>query len=734
MIRFLLLLFFMCISVSIAHAKVIVVGSHGGPSGYANFTLGDEYEPISVHDGKTSDWLGDPNNVSEGEDYTAHGVDASIVYLWEKVQNLTYVFAMISRDTANPLTAYYYVANNYNQGDIIFIVGYSSGGSYAVKLAQMLSLNGYPIRALGLIDAILNSSTDVYIPSLVEKVAVYHQESDVMDMQGFNSFIFDSDDTSYYSGHPNLITGDGIHHFSIVWKESVWKDFGQKMVEEVGDGSITFTEGDHTHIIHDDYRCSNDQCWEPGGETNCWDAHTWYEINGGDITDVVRNRDRNMCAEVYDSGESEEPTYVPPEVTVIDPGTSGGGDSDPDLHISRFHIRLYKSGDDYDHDIYLTMEYGSTTYIEGELKVRNKSSREALDVDSDYRIENNRDFDKNDIKVDEDNPFDIDPYDKETKNMKRIAVTVSGDGKTLTVSGDKSRTFPIVDGHVKFYIFADVEEKGRDDGDHDISSEHDKDEYGKVDIEVVKPNYLPKGFIDTVNCTEIRGWTKDQNTSDPLSVHLYIADTLGNNKVFYDSFVADLWRSDVGEHGFVWDYPEELKDGKARRLYFYAINKPQGSNPQIGETQIACANRTESLRPAYRFYNTGMRSHFYTISEREKNKLLSTGWRIEGVEFNAHHKQEQGSKPVYRFYRPGKGHFFTISLSEKNKVMGYSDWRYEGIAFYAYSWDHPGTKRVYRLYSSNNQSHFFTTSWSEVQSAVGGGYKYEGIGFRAYPK
>ncbi|NLC31306.1 MAG: hypothetical protein GX765_04630, partial [Candidatus Moranbacteria bacterium] len=42
---------------------------------------------------------------------------------------------------------------------------------------------------------------------------------------------------------------------------------------------------------------------------------------------------------------------------------------------------------------------------------------EAHDVDSDYRIENKRDFDKNDTKIDEDSPFDIDPGEREEKSI-----------------------------------------------------------------------------------------------------------------------------------------------------------------------------------------------------------------------------------------------------------------------------------------------------------------------------
>jgi PKD repeat protein len=143
----------------------------------------------------------------------------------------------------------------------------------------------------------------------------------------------------------------------------------------------------------------------------------------------------------------------------------------------------------------------------------------------------------------------------------------------------------------------------------------------------------------------------------------------------------------------------------------------------------------ESLRNTYRFYCYSMKSHFFTISNQEKNNLKSSSnWRYEGVAFKAHYKQEPNTIPVYRFYHKGKGHFYTASTAERNSLWGKSDWVYEGTAFWAYSWNYKNTKPVYRLYSSKNQSHFYTTSWAEAQSAQNGNakYKYEGIAFWVY--
>lgn len=162
-------------------------------------------------------------------------------------------------------------------------------------------------------------------------------------------------------------------------------------------------------------------------------------------------------------------------------------DFDPDLHISRFHIKE-DGASDYEHKVEKTLAWGQSFQVKGESRIRNESSQEAKDVDCDYRIEDNRDFDKHDTKIDEDNPFDIDPGEKVTKSMSAVTFKVSSDGNTLTVSlGSMSKDFPITKNFVKVYIFVDVKEEGREDGDRDISSESDTDEYGVVEVTVLDP-------------------------------------------------------------------------------------------------------------------------------------------------------------------------------------------------------------------------------------------------------
>jgi len=99
-----------------------------------------------------------------------------------------------------------------------------------------------------------------------------------------------------------------------------------------------------------------------------------------------------------------------------------------------------------------------------------------------------------------------------------------------------------------------------------------------------------------------------------------------------------------------------------------------------------------NVKPVYRFWSSLLTSHFYTISEDDKNYVLEHYpgvWELEGVVFYAYPpgQQPDGSKPVYRFWSDSLGtHFYTISEADKAFILAtWPDvWTYEEIAWYAY--------------------------------------------------
>ena len=103
------------------------------------------------------------------------------------------------------------------------------------------------------------------------------------------------------------------------------------------------------------------------------------------------------------------------------------------------------------------------------------------------------------------------------------------------------------------------------------------------------------------------------------------------------------------------------------------------------------ASQTD-LVPVYRFWSPVTGAHFYTIREGEKDKLIdnySDVWTFEGAVFYAYAEGAHPAEcePVHRFWKPRDNtHFYTINEAEKNKVIDEygAVFTYEGVAFYAY--------------------------------------------------
>jgi hypothetical protein len=131
----------------------------------------------------------------------------------------------------------------------------------------------------------------------------------------------------------------------------------------------------------------------------------------------------------------------------------------------------------------------------------------------------------------------------------------------------------------------------------------------------------------------------------------------------------------------------DLERGRLIRDYSHIWIYEEGSG---FETFVDGSN--PDARPVHRFWAPGHDTHFYTIDEQEKNKLISEYshvWVYEGAVFHAHPEGRQPSlaKPVYRFWSPiASTHFYTIDEAERDKLIDeYSyAWIFEGVAWYAY--------------------------------------------------
>ena len=131
-----------------------------------------------------------------------------------------------------------------------------------------------------------------------------------------------------------------------------------------------------------------------------------------------------------------------------------------------------------------------------------------------------------------------------------------------------------------------------------------------------------------------------------------------------------------------------------------------------------------ALAPVYRFWSPAIGRHFYTIDGAERDRLVSeyppSVWTFEGIAYHTYARDtEAGLMPVYRFWSPATGgHFFTISEAERDKLISEyppSIWTFEGTAFYAYpSGGQPArASAVYRFWSPVSSGHFYTMDEAE---------------------
>jgi hypothetical protein len=158
--------------------------------------------------------------------------------------------------------------------------------------------------------------------------------------------------------------------------------------------------------------------------------------------------------------------------------------------------------------------------------------------------------------------------------------------------------------------------------------------------------------------------------------------TIGSGTVVQKVPIYRFWSPTSEEHFYTTNSSERQKvngdpnDWIAEGIAYFAL--PNGSDP--------------NATPVYRFWSPVRSSHFYTISESEKAKLLTQfkdAWTLEGVFFYGYAEAQRPADavPVYRFWSAILGeHFYTTYEPERDKVikMNPAIWVSEGVAWYAY--------------------------------------------------
>ena len=139
-----------------------------------------------------------------------------------------------------------------------------------------------------------------------------------------------------------------------------------------------------------------------------------------------------------------------------------------------------------------------------------------------------------------------------------------------------------------------------------------------------------------------------------------------------------------------------------------------------------------------RFFNSEVGGHLFTADLNETLVLGSAeSFNAEGVGFQALSKEAEevaGSLPVYRFFNTQLGsHFFTISELEKSTVEGMEHYNFEGVAFRTFEQNTLTTTPVFRFFDTVNGGHFFTVSDTEKDFVIElDNYAFEGEVFNAF--
>lgn len=149
---------------------------------------------------------------------------------------------------------------------------------------------------------------------------------------------------------------------------------------------------------------------------------------------------------------------------------------------------------------------------------------------------------------------------------------------------------------------------------------------------------------------------------------------------------------------------------------------------------LSPAGTTVARTPVYRFYNASAGAHFYTQNEGERDFIIARnpGFQYEGVAFYAYGAPlATGTAPVHRFYSPVTGsHFYTISEAEKNTVLTYPKYTYEGTSWNAQLAAGGTAVPIYRFYNPSRGTHFFTINEQEKDIVrTNPGYVFEGVAY-----
>ena len=173
-----------------------------------------------------------------------------------------------------------------------------------------------------------------------------------------------------------------------------------------------------------------------------------------------------------------------------------------------------------------------------------------------------------------------------------------------------------------------------------------------------------------------------------------------------------------------------------------------GSNYGVGYAGNGYNYAGTNRVPVYCFYSSFKRDYFWTAFENEMNELLvsynsgTDDYQYQGISGYAEQNPTDQNVPVYRFWnKKTLDHFYTISETEKDQLIsdfnsGKDNYEYEGVAWYV---PQLSSIPVYRFFDVSNYNHVYISdaqtkeSLSQAYLNGTGSYRYEGVAWYWLP-
>lgn len=259
----------------------------------------------------------------------------------------------------------------------------------------------------------------------------------------------------------------------------------------------------------------------------------------------------------------------------------------------------------------------------------------------------------------------------------------------------------------------------------------------KIDVEVTLTNETNAALVDKLVSVSIvaanKEFTKANMATSDFVMH-------GLSPVQQVTFTSDTDTADVTFEDVVLPFA-----GTNYLTCYLQVHTPYSNEIEycggsaVGSVDAVQVAYTGRAFPAYRFYNGDFKSHFFTASAGEAQGIIKNNfaWAFEGVAFNVLRTADcVDALPVYRFWSMAYStHFYTISEAEKNNIVANNpNWSFEGSVYCAYPTDQAeSTDPVFRLWNNTDQRHFYTLSEEERDQLVTDGWNYEGVAYYAMP-